>query len=353
MLAATAAERGTRMTIRRREFTALSALGLAACATPDPAALRMEEFQVPALDAGISLYVRNKRPAAMSRFAPERTVVFVHGATYPAETAFDLALDGQSWMDYIAQRGYDVWLLDLRGYGRSTRPPEMAQPAEQNPPIVTGAVGQRDLDAVIDFIRAKRGLDKVTLLGWSWGTTLMATYTTRQPAKVARLVLYAPQFVRDNARLGPPPAAPKTAYRVVNRAQAKDRWLNGVPAAAKDGLIPAGWFEAWADATFATDPAGGGQTLRAPNGIVLDSSNGWWIGKPYYDPAKITVPTLLVVGEWDADTPPYMATALHERLSAAPTKRLVVLPEGTHTMLMERNRMKLFETVQRFLDSGS
>lgn len=46
-------------------------------------------------------------------------------------------------------------------------------------------------------------------------------------------------------------------------------------------------------------------------------------------------------------------TALHERLTAAPSKRLTILPEGTHTMLMERNRMKLFETVQRLLDSGS
>lgn len=339
----------------RRDFMACAAaLGLLGCASGagTPGALRMEEFQVPALDAGITLYVRNKRPAGMTSTTPAKTVVFVHGATYPAETAFDLALDGQSWMDYIARRGYDVWLLDVRGYGRSTRPPEMAQAADANPPIVTGAVAQRDLDAVIDFIRKTRGIDKVTLLGWSWGTTLMATYTTRHPGKVERLALYAPQFVRDHARSGAPPAAPKTAYRVVNRAQAKDRWLNGVPAAAKDGLIPAGWFEAWADATFATDPAGGGQTLRAPNGILLDSSNSYWVGKPYYDPARITVPTLLVVGEWDADTPTYMATALHERLTAAPYKRLTILPEGTHTVLMERNRMKLFEEVQRFLDSA-
>lgn len=332
----------------------LAASMMSGCGTPGQptTALRMEEHRVPALDAGIELYVRNKRPAGMSTFTPARTVVFVHGATYPAETAFDLPLDGLSWMDYIAQRGYDVWLLDLRGYGRSTRPPEMEQPAAQNPPLTTGAVGQRDLDAVIDFVRQRRGIDRVTLLGWSWGTTLMATFTTRHPAKVDKLILYAPQFVRDNAISGKPPAAPKTAYRVVSRDQALERWLNKVPDAARATLIPAGWFEAWADATFATDPKGGGKTLRAPNGIQLDSSNSYWIGKPYYDPAQISVPTLLLVAEWDADTPPYMAKALHERLTRAPYKRLAILPEGTHTILMERNRMRLFEEVQRFLDSG-
>jgi alpha-beta hydrolase superfamily lysophospholipase len=80
-----------------------------------------EEMMVPS-EPGIEIYVRNKRPADMRAFRPERTLLYVHGATYPASTAFDLKLDGLSWMEYIAARGYDVYLLDLRGYGKSTRP---------------------------------------------------------------------------------------------------------------------------------------------------------------------------------------------------------------------------------------
>src|SRR5262252_7349311 len=99
--------------------------------------LAMEEMTVPS-EPGIEIYVRNKRPADMTAFRPERTVLFVHGATYPAHTSFDLKLDGMSWMDYIAARGYDVYLLDLRGYGRSTRPKEMDEAPEANPPIVRG-----------------------------------------------------------------------------------------------------------------------------------------------------------------------------------------------------------------------
>ena len=102
-----------------------------------------EEMMVPAADPGIEIYVRNKRPADMAGFRPERTLLFVHGATYPAETAFDLKLDGLSWMEYIAARGYDVYLLDVRGYGKSTRPREMDDKPEANGPIVRGdtAVG--------------------------------------------------------------------------------------------------------------------------------------------------------------------------------------------------------------------
>ena len=148
-----------------------------------------EEMMVKTGDPGIEIYVRNKRPANMTSFRPEQTVLYVHGATYPAETAFDLKLDGQSWMEYIASRGYDVWLLDLRGYGKSTRPPEMAAKSEDNGPIVRGDTAVKDIGSAVDFILQKRNIPRLNLLGWSWGTTLMATYTTQNANKVERLVL--------------------------------------------------------------------------------------------------------------------------------------------------------------------
>jgi pimeloyl-ACP methyl ester carboxylesterase len=311
-----------------------------------------EEFMVPAKDEGLQLYVRNKRPEALNQFTPARTVVFVHGATYPAETAFDLQLGGLSWMDHIASRGFDVYLLDLRGYGRSSRPKEMSEPADRNGPIVTTEVARRDVGAVVDHILQKRGIAKVNLIGWSWGTSIMASYAAENPGKVERLVLYAPQWVRTTpslvqvqGKLG--------AYRTVQRSAARDRWLNGVPEDKKASLIPAGWFEAWADATFASDPEGAKMdppVLRAPNGVVQDGNEYWAKGNPLYDPAKITAPTLLAVGEWDRDTPPYMAQALFPLLVNAPAKRLVMFGEGTHTIIMEKNRMQLFNEVQLFLE---
>ena len=202
----------------------------------------------------------NKRPADMTSFRPEQTVLYVHGATYPSETAFDLKLDGTSWMEYIASRGYDVWLLDLRGYGKSTRPAEMADKPEANAPIVTGQTAVKDIGTAVDFILQRRNIPRLNLLGWSWGTTLMATYTTQNAAKVERLVLYAPAWIRQTASLVQAGPGKLGAYRMVNRDQAKERWYTGVPEDKKASLIPAGWFDAWADATFATDPVGAEMT---------------------------------------------------------------------------------------------
>jgi predicted alpha/beta-fold hydrolase len=132
--------------------------------------LMMEEFTINATDPGINLYVRNKRPEDMNHFTSEKTLLFVHGITLPSEATFDFPVEGLSWMDYIAQHGWDVYLVDVRGYGRSTRPQEMEQPAASNPPVVTTDVAVKDIGSAIDFILRRRGIAKLNLMGWSWGT---------------------------------------------------------------------------------------------------------------------------------------------------------------------------------------
>ena len=318
----------------------------------DTPKIAMEEFMVPATDAGIRLYVRNKHPEGQRKFDAEKILLYVHGATYPAETAFDLQLNGLSWMDYIAQRGYDVYLVDLRGYGRSTRPPEMDHPADHAGPIVRTETAVKDVASAVEFILKRRSVSKINLLGWSWGTTIMGWYTAQNNDKVAKLVLYAPQWIR-NAPALTDTGGKLGAYRSVSREAAKGRWLTGVPEDKKADLIPAGWFEAWADATFATDPEGAKQTppvLRAPNGVVQDGREYWGAGKALYDPAQIRVPTFLAHAEWDADLPSYMLHAYFAKLVNAPYKRYVEIGEGTHTVIMEKNRMQLFQAVQQFLD---
>jgi len=205
-------------------LAAAVATALAAPAFAQSPRLVMEEMMVPS-EAGIEIYVRNKRPSDMTTFRPERTLLFVHGATYPAHAAFDLKLDGLSWMEYVAARGYDVYLLDLRGYGKSTRPKEMDEKPEANAPLVRGTTAVKDIGAVVDFILKRRGISRLNLMGWSWGTTLMATYTTQNASKVERLVLYAPAWIRTTPSLSRPagalgaglPGCPRTRRRRSSR----------------------------------------------------------------------------------------------------------------------------------------
>src|ERR1700693_2773703 len=67
----------------------------------------MQEFMVPASDPGIQLYVRNKHPAGKEALPADRILLYVHGATYPSETMFDLPVGGASMMDVLAAHGWD------------------------------------------------------------------------------------------------------------------------------------------------------------------------------------------------------------------------------------------------------
>jgi hypothetical protein len=59
---------------------------------------------------------------------PDRVVLFIHGAGTPAEVSFDVVYQDYSWMAYLAHAGFDVFAMDMTGYGRSTRPPQMNDP---------------------------------------------------------------------------------------------------------------------------------------------------------------------------------------------------------------------------------
>lgn len=337
-------------------FWLLGALVLGCAMSQRAPALRSQEHFVPARDPGILLYLRNKAPADLRTFSPEKTVLFVHGATYPSEIIFDLDPDldaGEgSWMDYIARRGYDVYLLDIRGYGRSTRPEAMSQPPEAHAPFAHTEEAAADVAAAVDFILQHRGIRQLNLIGWSWGTTTTALFSTREPEKVAKLVMFAPVFTP--ARLPEPaPPVPQAAYRAVTLEQARQRWLSGVPASAQAALVPQAWFDTWARAALESDPEGSQQSppvLRAPNGVMVDILGEWLQGRRLYDPALLRAPTLIIKGDWDVDTPSSMAQVLFASLSGVPFRSYIEIGEGTHMLALEKHRGQLFRAVQHFLD---
>jgi len=332
----------------------LGVIAAASAASAQTVKLESESYLIPSADPGIELYMRNKHPAGVTSFPADKIILYVHGATYPSETSFDLPLSGLSMMDYIAQRGYDVYLVDVRGYGGSTRPPEMDRPPEENKPIVDTPLAAKDLGAAVSHILKRRGVAKIDLIGWSWGTSIVGLYTTTHNDTVNRLVLYAPMWIfSTRPTLGGD--KPLGAYRSVTKASAKDRWLKGVPETKRAELIPAGWFEQWADATWATDPVGAKQdppVLRAPNGVLQDVRTYWAAGKAQYDPGDIHVPTLLIHAEWDADLPSDQTRGYFAKLTNVPYKRLIEIGEGTHTIMMEKNRMQFFREIMNFLDES-
>jgi pimeloyl-ACP methyl ester carboxylesterase len=126
------------------------------------------------------LHIRNKRPSGVDNFPSSHIVVLQHNATDGA-TIFDVPFNGMSWMDYIAARGFDVYCYDLPGYGHSERPPQMSEPAANNAPFLHTPDAVDCLSHVVAFVSARRNVDRVCLIGWSWGTAVSSMYAGAIP----------------------------------------------------------------------------------------------------------------------------------------------------------------------------
>jgi len=323
-----------------------------AIAQPETRALAVESYMIPSGGPDIELFVRNKRPKDMTSFRDDRIVLYVHGSTQAAEATFDLALEGMSWMDDLARNGWDVWLMEMRGFGRSTKPPEMDQPAGNNPPIAPATLAMRDLATVIDHIRQRRGVSRISLIGWSRGTALIGMYAEQNAGNIHRLVMYGQNWIRGSSTTAGPPA-PIGAYQTWTPAEARTRLQAGSPADARDSLMPPHWVAAWSAAVLATDPVGAARkppVVRTPAGTVQDGRDTWQAGKAAFDPSRINAPTLVITGEWDGVNPPALARGMFAKLTNAPFRRFTEVGEATHFMMVEKNRHQLFGQTRFFLE---
>ena len=93
-------------------------------------------------------------------------VIFYHGACGRS----------QMWAhQYDAFEGFDLYFVNVRGQGES--------PMKVGLPDLEGAV--QDVDAILSYFQ----LDKVILVGHSWGGNPLQEYTYRHPERVLALVM--------------------------------------------------------------------------------------------------------------------------------------------------------------------
>jgi pimeloyl-ACP methyl ester carboxylesterase len=136
----------------------------------------------------VSLFVRERRGTPLGP-----VVLLVHGRSAAAVPSFDLEYRDYGWMVYLADFGFDVFALDLQGYGSSSKPTVMDEPCNTSadnqakylipnplrrpcPPSYPHSFGSfatdwDEIDTVVEFIRSLRGQRalRVNLVGWSRG----------------------------------------------------------------------------------------------------------------------------------------------------------------------------------------
>ncbi|MDP4006947.1 alpha/beta hydrolase [Methylobacterium sp. NEAU K] len=321
------------------------------------------DMQIDALDPGIRLFMREKMAEGNTTFNDQNVVLFLHGATSPSTCDFDLAYQDYSWADWLVKKGYVVYMGDYRNYGGSTREPIMDEPASKNQPATRSYLALRDVEAMVNAIKAKRGVKKINLIGWSWGAMMAGYYSSLHSEDVRKLILYAPLYnFNDHTNLGPGSALQNKrkpyefnfslgAYRVASEAANTGRWNGEIPVENKDEYRdPALPAEFW-KACLATDPTSNSRTppsVRAPNGVLEDSFYQA-TGRPLWNAANIYVPTLIIGGDNDTWSYREDREGLMRDLVHAPVKKNLLINDATHFVLFEKKRFEFFNQILDFM----
>jgi pimeloyl-ACP methyl ester carboxylesterase len=351
----------------------ISLVWLSGCSTMNTASdgLRTIDHQVPHIstvpankDAQVQIFVREKVLAAEAA-TPRPVVLMVHGGISPSTLAFDVEHGTYSWMAYLARAGFDVFAMDMTGYGRSAHPkmddPCNVGPAQQKTlmpqtlkeackpsypyQLVSRQSEHDELDRVIEYIRKLRGVAKVNLLGWSGGGYRTGTYTSQRPEKVEKLVIFASSnYSRKNSST-PPASLPAAGFPITIQSRElgeKQRWF---PFAKCSDQIEPGMADRIWELSKELDPLGmtwGPGVMRAP-------TRTYW-GWNAEEAKKIRVPTLVMLGEFDELNA--SNKQLYEDLGAE-SKVFVSIPCGSHFLVWEKNHGALHEASRQWLTSGT
>ena len=367
----------------------------------------------------IELFVRERARRDAQDGKPRKAVLMLHGAASPALVAFQLEQKHYDWSLELAKAGFDVFMLDFQGSGRSPRPAmddpcnaplaqqdllipnpltqKCSPPSERLPTfpfvLVNAQSDSDELNTVIDYIRAARGVEKVALVGWSHAAVRMGPYAAQHPEKVDSLLFLAPIFgppsgipatrqVRNTflppykkhfapdgkvtviactaAELGPQGScaadvAPSelliagTPMTLRTRRSQTDPWRAEIACKnqVEEGMEDAVW-----KANMDNDDVGStwGPPLGAPEGLMRVRTFALW-GWNSEMAEKISAPVLVIGGELDKLAPPSSLAQLYGAIRGKQKLLFNVACTG-HNMVWERQARVLHHVSKQWLKHG-
>ena len=276
------------------------------------------------VDQAVRLFVRERVRADVTDGKARQAVLMIHGRSVPVLAGMELKYGDYDWALWLARSGgFDVFMLDFQGSGRSPRPrmddPCNVPKAQQQRLLIpnplqaacapsyaqtlnTTASDLDELDAVVDYIRGLRGVDKVHLVGWSQGAFRIGPYSVQHPDKVASLFFFAPIF-NTAFKQTPPPSEPTPMTLTTRADQFTANALTtgwGCDDQREAGIEDVIWAAIMENddlgRTWGPPPAGSPD--GAPEGVMRVRQailTGWNADMA----SQITIPTLIIRGDRD------------------------------------------------------
>src|SRR5687767_2710589 len=309
--------------------------------------------------ARVSLFVRQRRGAPSGP-----AVLLVHGRSAAAVPSFDLEYRDYSWMAYLADVGFDVFAVDLQGYGSSSKPSVMDDPCNTSAdnqtkylipkplaapcppgyphPLGSFATDWDEIDTVVEFIRSLRGdrAVKVNLVGWSRGGMRAIGYAARRAHNVDKVVALAP------TRFPPVASVPSYPMNVIDKHDFFIDWDRQIDSRNCPQQVDSSIRQALWDSTIARDKLGSGWGVSGVRRSPAFTAAGWTPDLP----GRVRAPTLVIRGALDDQAPEQATRALYNALGGP--KAYVTVSCGSHELVYEQQHTQLLQASARWLRFG-
>jgi pimeloyl-ACP methyl ester carboxylesterase len=274
----------------------------------------------------VRLFLWRKAPAAASA----GTILFVHGSSMASQPTFDLQVPGRpdsSVMEWFAARGFDTWCADHEGYGRSDK---------KRPINCDIANGAEDLAAVSEHVLGNSAAKKLLVYGISSGALRAAAFAQQHPERVARLALDAFVWTGEGSPTLEERRKRLPEFKSKNRRPIDHAFVQSIFARDHPGTADEATINAFAKAILALDDS-------VPTGTYVDMCSRL----PLVDPARVTVPTILMRGQWDGIAGFDDLLEFFRRLPN-PDKQFVVMPGISHASFQQKNYLMVYHILHAF-----
>jgi pimeloyl-ACP methyl ester carboxylesterase len=275
---------------------------------------------------GQKLFLWEKRRTAEPGLG---TILFVHGSSMASTPGFDLQAPGYiSAMDWFGAKGFDTWTCDHRGYGRSYKGADM---------LATIADGADDLAAASSYIMEKNKTGPLHVYGISSGALRAALFAERHPERVKRLALDAHVWTGKGSPTLAERAKKLDQWRASPRRPISREFLHSIHTRDKVYTTNPALAEPYDEAVLALDKS-------VPNGTYIDLC----ANLPLNDPARLTLPTVVMRGQYDGIA---NIDDLLEFFKLLPNadKEFVVMPDIAHGSFTQMNYLRAYHILYSFL----
>jgi pimeloyl-ACP methyl ester carboxylesterase len=285
-----------------------------------------------AVKGDIGLHVWRKRVDEPTPGEADKPILFlVHGSSFSGRSGYDLQVPnkaGYSMMEAFAGWGFDVWLVDHEGYGRSDWGEGVFSYVKE---------GVDDLKAAMKVVETETGATSAVMYGGSSGALRAACFAAAHPHAVDRLALGAMVYTGAGSPTLKQRAEKLDIWQSSNKRPVDHAFFASIFNRDKPGTAEDEVAVALADSEAAI-------CTHVPTGTYIDMC----ANLPLVEPEDVTCPTLLVRSEHDGIATDADVMEFWSRLPNK-DKQFTQMDGQTHAATLGLNRWRFWHVLRTFL----